>query len=79
MACQRRSQPTRETRGTRLAVRKHYVAKNVFGPNARECPVPALSGTPMSALGHERTFCDATTMAALPPEADIRLYKTNVR
>ena len=28
--------------------------------------------TPMSAMGHEQTFCDARAMPALPPKADIR-------
>ena len=28
-----------------IAVRKHYVAKNVFGPNARECRVTSRYGT----------------------------------
>jgi 2,5-dihydroxypyridine 5,6-dioxygenase len=28
-----------------IAVRKHYVAKNVFGPNARECRVTSKYGT----------------------------------
>ena len=27
----------------------------------------------MSALGHKQTFCDARTMSALPPKADIRV------
>jgi hypothetical protein len=26
----------------------------------------------MSALGHQRTYCDAYAMSALPPKADIR-------
>ena len=27
--------------------------------------------SPMSALGHKRTFCDVPAMSALPPKADI--------
>jgi hypothetical protein len=32
----------------------------------------------MSALGHERTFCDAAAMSALPPKADIEGLGQNV-
>lgn len=31
-----------------VAVRKHYVAKNVFGPNARECRVTSRYGTDLT-------------------------------
>ena len=33
----------------------------------------------MSALGHKRTFCNATAMSALPPKADIGTQSWNVR
>ena len=33
----------------------------------------------MSALGHKRTFHDATAMSALPPKADISTALKNVR
>jgi hypothetical protein len=33
----------------------------------------------MSALGHKRTFRNAIVMSALPPKADIRGAKTDVR
>jgi len=33
----------------------------------------------MSALGHKRTFRSFRSMSALPPKADIRRHKTNVR
>ena len=34
-------------------------------------PTSAKGVRSMSALGHERTFCDATVMSALPPKADM--------
>jgi len=32
----------------------------------------------MSALGHNRTFCDTTAMSAIPPKADIPRRNLNV-
>jgi hypothetical protein len=36
-------------------------------------------GVSASALGHKRTFCDATAMSALPPRADIHRRLFDVR
>jgi 2,5-dihydroxypyridine 5,6-dioxygenase len=52
-----------------IAVRKHYVAKNVFGANARECRVTSRYGTDFT-----YSVADRITQPPLPPE-DFDSYK----
>jgi hypothetical protein len=47
-----------------IAVRKHYVAKNVFGPNARECRVTSRYGTDLTYSVEKRI-----TQPPLPTDA----------
>jgi hypothetical protein len=52
-----------------VAVRKHYVAKNVFGTNARDCRVTSRYGTEFT-----YSVADRITQPPLPPE-DFDSYK----
>ncbi|PCJ87516.1 MAG: hypothetical protein COA52_14030 [Hyphomicrobiales bacterium] len=52
-----------------IALRKHYVAKNVFGPNAKECRVTSRHGTDFT-----YSVKGCITQPPLPPE-DFDSYK----
>jgi hypothetical protein len=54
-------------------------AHQEFHPENRSCVAGNVEVSPMSALGHKRTFAIRNVMSALPPKADMCSARGDVR